>query len=84
MNTLIIYGSRFCPFCTRAKQLLDHKDIKFEEVRVDQDAEQRSIMRERSGRTSVPQIFYGDHHIGGCDDLFALERDGGLDKLLAS
>ncbi len=84
MNNLVLYGTRFCPFCTQAKQLLSHKDIAFDEIRVDQDTEQRNIMRERSGRTSVPQIFYGEHHIGGCDELHALERDGGLDKLLAS
>lgn len=84
MSTLELYGTMFCPFCMRAKQLLKHKNIEFNEIRVDQDAEQRSIMRERSGRTSVPQIFIGDHHIGGCDELYALERTGELDKLLAS
>lgn len=84
MTTLVLYGTRFCPFCVRAKQLLDAKNLEFEEIRVDQDPEQRAIMRERSGRTSVPQIFYGDHHIGGCDELHALERTGELDKLLAT
>lgn len=84
MTTLVLYGTKFCPFCLRAKQLLMRNDIAFEEVRVDKDTEQRNIMHERSGRTSVPQIFYGDHHIGGSDELYALERDGGLDKLLAS
>ncbi len=84
MATLVLYGTKFCPFCLRAKQLLMRNDIAFEEVRVDKDTEQRNIMHERSGRTSVPQIFYGDHHIGGSDELYALERDGGLDKLLAS
>ncbi len=84
MTNIVLYGTKFCPFCMRAKQLLNSKEITFDEIRVDKDPEQRAIMRERSGRTSVPQIFYGDHHIGGCDDLFALERAGGLDKLLAS
>ena len=84
MPTLVLYGTKFCPFCVRAKHLLNQKDIAFEEIRVDQDAEQRNIMRERSGRTSVPQIFYGDHHIGGSDELYALDRGGDLDKLLAS
>ena len=84
MTTLVLYGTKFCPFCMRAKQLLNFKNIEFEEIRVDQDAEQRTIMRERSGRTSVPQIFYGDHHIGGCDELYALERTGELEKLLAA
>jgi len=64
--------------------LLNRKEIAFEEIRVDKDSEQRAVMRERSGRTSVPQIFYGDHHIGGCDELHALEREGNLDKLLAT
>ncbi len=84
MTNIVLYGTKFCPLCMRAKQLLNSKEITFDEIRVDKDPEQRAIMRERSGRTSVPQIFYGDHHIGGCDDLFALERAGGLDKLLAS
>ena len=84
MTNLVLYGTKFCPFCVRAKQLLNQKKLSFEEIRVDQDAEQRNIMRERSNRTSVPQIFYGDHHIGGCDDLYELERTGELDKLLAS
>ncbi|MEM7082763.1 MAG: glutaredoxin 3 [Pseudomonadota bacterium] len=84
MNKMVLYGTGFCPFCIRAKQLLNHKNIDFEEIRVDKDSEQRAIMRERSGRTSVPQIFFGDHHIGGCDELYALERKGELDTLLAS
>ena len=84
MTSIVLYGTRFCPYCMRAKQLLNSKNIEFEEIRVDQDAEQRAIMRERSGRTSVPQIFYGDHHIGGCDELHALEQRGELDTLLAS
>jgi len=82
MPRTVIYGTRFCPFCIRAKQLLTHKGVEFEEIRVDQDAEQRMKMRERSGRTSVPQIFIDDQHIGGCDDLYALERKGELDSLL--
>jgi len=84
MKKIVLYGTKFCPFCIRAKQLLTRKNIEFEEIRVDKDAAERAVMRERSGRTSVPQIFYGDHHIGGCDELHALDREGGLDKLLAS
>lgn len=84
MKKILLYGTGFCPFCVRAKQLLTRKNIEFDEIRVDQDSAERQIMRERSGRTSVPQIFYGDHHIGGCDELHALERSGDLDKLLAS
>lgn len=84
MTTIVLYGTRFCPFCIRAKQLLESKNLEFEEIRVDQDTEQRAIMRKRSGRTTVPQIFYGDHHIGGCDELHALERTGELHKLLAT
>lgn len=82
MPRIVLYGTRFCPYCQRAKTLLTHKGADFEEIAVDQDAEQRMIMRQRSGRTSVPQIFIGDEHIGGCDELYALERKGELDAML--
>ncbi|NNF17198.1 MAG: glutaredoxin 3 [Gammaproteobacteria bacterium] len=82
MPKITLYGTRFCPFCIRARQLLEDKGVDFEDISVDQDAEQRLIMRERSGRTSVPQIFVDDHHVGGCDELYALERNGELDQLL--
>lgn len=79
---VVIYTSGFCGYCHRARRLLERKDIAFEEIQVDRDAGHRDEMRRRSGRRSVPQIFIGDHHVGGCDDLFALEAAGGLDTLL--
>jgi glutaredoxin 3 len=64
--------------------LLDHKGVSFNEISVDHDPTKRAEMMERSGRRTVPQIFIGEHHVGGCDDLFALERNGELDELLAN
>jgi glutaredoxin 3 len=64
--------------------LLDHKGVSFNEISVDHDPTKRTEMMERSGRRTVPQIFIGEHHVGGCDDLFALERNGELDELLAN
>ena len=84
MSEVIIYSTQFCPYCVRAKELLNSKNVNFTEIGVDYDHEQRSIMTQRSGRTSVPQIFIGDFHVGGCDDLFALETAGELDSKLAS
>jgi len=82
--TVEIYSSALCGFCTRAKMLLDHKGVSFNEISVDHDPTKRAEMMERSGRRTVPQIFIGEHHVGGCDDLFALERNGELDGLLAN
>ena len=83
MPEVTIYTTRFCPYCIRAKALLDSKDVSYVEIAVDNDSEQRSIMEQRSGQTSVPQIFIGEEHIGGCDDLHALEAAGELDARLA-
>ena len=82
MVKINIYSSLFCPYCTRAKMLLDQKGVEYNEIRVDIDHERRKEMIELSGRTSVPQIFIDDDHIGGCDDLYYLEEQGGLDKKL--
>ena len=82
--TVVIYASRFCPYCIRAKQLLEKKGVAFEEINVDGHPELRAEMTARSGRTSVPQIWIGAVHVGGCDDLQALERKGELDTLLAT
>jgi glutaredoxin 3 len=76
-----VYLSEFCPYCTMARQLLDELGYAYDEIRVDLDFEQRRIMEERSARTSVPQIFLGDVHIGGYDDLAALQRSGRLERL---
>jgi glutaredoxin 3 len=80
-----IYTKTFCPYCWRAKHLLDSKGIEYREISVDFGGETKAKMIERAkGRTTVPQIFIGDRHIGGCDDLVALERDGGLDELVGA
>lgn len=82
INEVIIYTTAWCPFCIRAKMLLDHKAVDYAEIRIDQDMEKRQEMMELSGRRTVPQIFIGDTHVGGCDDMFALEHQGELDPLL--
>lgn len=83
MKHVVVYSSDWCPYCVRAKQLLERKGIEFEEIRVDGQPDVRAAMAQKAGRTSVPQIWIGEHHVGGCDDLFALERAGQLDELLA-
>lgn len=82
MSKVVIYSSDWCPFCVRAKQLLASKNVAVEEIRVDGQPEVRAQMAKKAGRTSVPQIWIGELHVGGCDDLFALERAGKLDTLL--
>ncbi|WP_115121259.1 glutaredoxin 3 [Synechococcus sp. UW105] len=84
MAKVEIYTWRTCPFCVRAKGLLDRKGVSFNEISVDGDEPARDAMADRgNGRRSVPQIFINDRHIGGCDELHALERAGDLDALLA-
>jgi glutaredoxin 3 len=83
MATVTIYSSNYCPFCTRAKQLLSSKNVAFNEICVDGNNKLRQEMTQKSGRTSVPQIWIGEQHIGGCDDLFDLERQKKVDDLLA-
>ena len=84
MAAIEIYTSPFCPYCTRAKKLLKKKGAAFDEINVGFDAAKRATMRDRAGgRTSVPQIFIDGRHIGGCDELYALDRAGNLDPLLA-
>ena len=82
MPNVTIYTTKFCPYCVRAKLLLEQKSISYKEIAVDTDHEQRRHMENISGRTSVPQIFIDDYHVGGCDDLFALEGAGQLDSKL--
>ncbi len=82
MAKVRIYTTPICPYCARAKALLNRKGVEFEEVDVYMDAAARKEMMEKSGRRTVPQIFIGDRHIGGCDDLHALDDEGGLDPLL--
>jgi glutaredoxin 3 len=83
MPKITIYTTASCPYCHRAKQLLAKKNLEFTEIAVDNDPAARRTMIERAGRTSVPQIFFDDKHIGGCDDLYELNYDGKLDPLLA-
>lgn len=78
-----MYATAVCPYCVRAEQLLMRKGVSgIEKVRIDLDAEERDRMMALTGRRTVPQIFIGDYHVGGCDELFALERAGKLDDLL--
>jgi len=79
---ITLYMAGWCGYCQRAKALLTQKNAAFTEIDVDDDAKFRAEMVARSGRRSVPQIFIGDKHIGGCDDLMELERSGELDRLL--
>ena len=78
-----MYSTGWCPYCERARGLLERKGVTYNEVKVDEDPAQRATMLKRSGgRRTVPQIFIGDRHVGGFDDLYALDRAGELDKLL--
>ncbi len=77
-----MYSTAICPYCVRAKRLLEHKGVDYTEIRIDGDREQMMVMMERSRRQTVPQIFINDHHVGGYDDLARLESFGELDGLL--
>lgn len=80
---ILMYKTQICPYCVRAKKLLDSKGVQYTEIDVSNDSDLRQVMTQKSGgRTSVPQIFINQQHIGGCDDLYALEKTGELDKLL--
>jgi glutaredoxin 3 len=81
---VVMYSTTWCGYCQRARSLLARKGVAVREIKVDEDPQQRDIMVERSGgRRTVPQIFVGDRHVGGYDELAALDRAGELDKLLA-
>ncbi len=83
MNKVLMYTTQVCPYCVRAKALLKQRGVEqIEEVRIDLDPVQRAQMMERTGRRTVPQIYIGDTHVGGCDDLMALDQRGGLLPLL--
>jgi glutaredoxin 3 len=84
MNKVLMYSTGYCPFCTRAEALLKQRGVtEIEKIRIDEDAAQRALMMERTGRRTVPQIFIGNTHVGGFDDLAALDKAGGLLPLLA-
>jgi glutaredoxin 3 len=82
MSQVTIYTKPYCPYCIRAVSLLEKKGVAFTEIEAAFDPEKRQEMMRRSGRATFPQIFVGETHIGGCDDMFALEREGKLDPLL--
>lgn len=83
MQIVKMYTTAVCPYCVRAKQILKAKGVeKIEEIRIDTDPQQRMVMMEVTGRRTVPQIFIGQTHVGGCDDLVALDGQGGLLSLL--
>ena len=82
MKRVLVYSTRICPFCVMAKRLLRAKGVDYEEVLVDADDNRRTEMMQRSGRRTVPQIFIGERHVGGFDDLAALDHQGKLDPLL--
>jgi glutaredoxin 3 len=79
---IVLYVSGWCPYCQRAQGLLANKGLAYQVIDVDEDAKSREEMIARSGRRSVPQVFIGDKHVGGCDDLFALEGSGELDRMI--
>lgn len=81
-SKVTIYTTPYCPYCIRAKQLLDGKQVSYREIGVHSDPALRQEMMQRSGRRTVPQIWVGERHVGGFDDLAALERGGDLDGLL--
>lgn len=84
MKTVEIYTTPFCPYCIAAKRLLQKKGVAFRETDVSRDPDLRAAMMQRAGgRRTVPQIFVGGTHVGGCDDLHALDHDGALDPMLA-
>lgn len=82
MSTVMIYTTATCPYCIAAKALLQSKGVAFDEISIEGDRAAASALVARTGRRTVPQIFVGATHVGGCDDLHALEKAGGLDLLL--
>jgi glutaredoxin 3 len=79
---VVVYLAGWCPYCQRARDLLSKKGIEFREIDVDDDPQLREEMMARSGRRTVPQIFIGEKHVGGCDDLLSLDGRGELDRLI--
>ena len=82
MVEVIMYSTAYCPYCMRARDLLEQKAVKYNDIRIDEQPEKRAEMIAKSGRHSVPQIFINGQAIGGCDDMYALEHQGRLDELL--
>jgi glutaredoxin 3 len=84
MNDVVIYTRDYCGYCSAAKSLLDRKGVRYTEINASADPSKRQEMMQRSGRYTFPQVFIGSTHVGGCDDLHALDRRGGLDPMLAA
>jgi len=83
MAKVVIYTTTICPYCVRAKMLFQRKGVSYEEIDVSRDNDLRLKLMQQTKQRTVPQIFINEQHIGGCDDLYALERQGALDPLLA-
>ncbi len=84
MPAITIYTTTYCPYCVRAKDLLNKKGATFSEINAEDDAVREAMVIRAGGRRTVPQIFIGDFHVGGCDDLYALDKAGKLDPLLSA
>jgi glutaredoxin 3 len=84
MPPVTIYTKAYCPYCSAAKDLLKEKSVPFTEIPVKSAAEQMAMAQKAGGRSTVPQIWIGDRHVGGCDDLYALDDKGELDRLLSA
>ena len=84
LNKVVIYGTKFCPYCIAAKQLLDLKSVEYQYIAVDNDPDLRDNISKRSGQRTVPQIWIGEHHVGGFTDLRKLALNGDLDRLLTA
>ncbi|MFM7558006.1 MAG: glutaredoxin 3 [Alphaproteobacteria bacterium] len=82
MKKVIVYSKDICPYCVKAKNLLQKKGVNFTEIKITTDEQKQEMIKKANGRMTVPQIFIGDFHVGGCDDLHALESEGKLDKIL--
>ncbi len=82
MPTITIYTTSYCPYCVRAKDLLNRKGAAYTEINAEDDAVRDAMIVRAGGRRTVPQIFIGDTHVGGCDDLYALDKAGKLDTML--
>ena len=82
MAEIIMYSTGYCPYCVKARELLQYKGASFTDIRIDLQPELREEMITKSGRRTVPQIFINGQHVGGCDDLYALDAQGTLDQLL--
>lgn len=82
MKEIIIYTKEICPFCAKAKQLFKNKGLVYKEIVLKDDASRDEMIKKSNGRMTIPQIFIGEYHVGGCDDLYALEESGKLNDLL--